>query len=321
MRDSKSTAGIHLQDFDALGVNTFALGAQTAGPPPLDDKYASEVACVFPCRVLTPDTTCTAITPSTASENVHVDEALSNADTLRDNNLVLLLLNGRNEGILMEWFKASGCLHALAHTAASVLGADPASLANGVRLYNSNRSVVTTADELDVDRLAYILVDFQVLVWPGIHVGYTRVLADSSMTLTTRSFSPLVFDGEGRESIGHLAATKPFSANVTDEPLGVLGRHAVHAQHSEMAQVVRYTEHQLFRKHYDYFRRQHLHVMTWHCKDGSVGQNQWCALQSRRGVVFPSVHDKLAWQHNLFRLVLTKAPTFFDDHGLQGWDT
>ncbi|KAF0692856.1 Aste57867_16102 [Aphanomyces stellatus] len=158
----------------------------------LENKYDSDLVRLVPRRVLAPDVSCTT-PPFIVRLHVHVDEA--NADTLRANNHVLLLLNGRNEGALLDW--PAGCLHALAETAATALGADPDFFPNGLRLYNSDGGAIATADELDIERLAYILMDFQMWVWPGIRVGYTRVLADSGMTMTTMSLSPLVYDVEG----------------------------------------------------------------------------------------------------------------------------
>ncbi|CAK4103837.1 unnamed protein product [Aphanomyces euteiches] len=107
------------------------------------------------------------------------------------------MLNGHNDGVVMEWSKNSGdnCLHSLTATAAAALGANPDYFPNGLRLYNSMGHAIATAEELDVERLAYILVDFQLWVWPGIRVGHKRTV--DGVTLTTLSLSPLVYDVEG----------------------------------------------------------------------------------------------------------------------------
>ncbi|CAK4554224.1 unnamed protein product, partial [Aphanomyces euteiches] len=52
---------------------------------------------------------------------------LGQADAFRRDNKVLMMLNGQNDGVVMEWSKHSGdnCLHSLTATAAAALGANP----------------------------------------------------------------------------------------------------------------------------------------------------------------------------------------------------
>ncbi|KAH9147784.1 hypothetical protein AeRB84_008670, partial [Aphanomyces euteiches] len=54
-------------------------------------------------------------------------ESLGQADAFRRDNKVLMMLNGQNDGVVMEWSKHSGdnCLHSLTATAAAALGANP----------------------------------------------------------------------------------------------------------------------------------------------------------------------------------------------------
>ncbi|CAK4828595.1 unnamed protein product [Aphanomyces euteiches] len=125
------------------------------------DKYESVLVQMEPRRLLDSAAECTA--PQTIlEENVNVETALGQADAFRRDNKVLMMLNGQNDGVVMEWSKDSGdnCLHSLTATAAAALGANPDYFPNGLRLYNSMGHAITTAEELDVERLAYILVDF-----------------------------------------------------------------------------------------------------------------------------------------------------------------
>ncbi|KAG9415733.1 hypothetical protein AC1031_000112 [Aphanomyces cochlioides] len=160
---------------------------------PLDDRYDGDLYKITTRKLLTSDVPCTK--PDILGDLTHVDDVLGRADQLRQDGKVFLMLNGQNEGVYAEWTKENGCLHALAETAALVLGSDPDYFANGLRLYNGMGYPITTADELDAERVAYILVDFQIWVWPGIHVGYTRIV--DNVKMTTISLVPLVFDSEG----------------------------------------------------------------------------------------------------------------------------
>ncbi|RHY16576.1 hypothetical protein DYB36_007722, partial [Aphanomyces astaci] len=165
-----------------LGQNT---ALPSSIPPslfdPVGNKYASELVKISTRKLLVPDASCTAA-PTILGDLVHVDAALGHADDLRNENKVFLLLNGQNHGIFLDWSKDSGCLHALATAAATSLGADPDFFPNGLRLYNSMGHPITTAADLDVDRLAYILTDFQIWVWPGVRVGYVRRVDNVTMT-------------------------------------------------------------------------------------------------------------------------------------------
>ncbi|RHY70811.1 hypothetical protein DYB30_007362, partial [Aphanomyces astaci] len=128
-----------------LGQNT---ALPSSIPPslfdPVGNKYASELVKISTRKLLVPDASCTAA-PKVLSDLVHVDAALGHADDLRNENKVFLLLNGQNHGIFLDWSKDSGCLHALAATAATSLGADPDFFPNGLRLYNSMGHPITTA--------------------------------------------------------------------------------------------------------------------------------------------------------------------------------
>ncbi|RQM27317.1 hypothetical protein B5M09_002787 [Aphanomyces astaci] len=189
---------------------------------PLPPKYQSDIVAMTPRTLLFPDASCDP--PSVAYPSGHnygtdsfvsIEYALD--QDLRLSGHVLLLLNGDNHGLLFEWFPSDGgssCLFELAEAAASMLGADSALFPNGLRLYNLDGHPIASAADLDQGgRVAYILTDFQLWVWPGIAVGYSRVV-DSSVTLTTLSLSPLVFDVE------HF-----FQSNEADVIIADGGRH------------------------------------------------------------------------------------------------
>ncbi|RHY84208.1 hypothetical protein DYB28_006661 [Aphanomyces astaci] len=267
-----------------LGQNT---ALPSSIPPslfdPVGNKYASELVKISTRKLLVPDASCTAA-PKVLSDLVHVDAALGHADDLRNENKVFLLLNGQNHGIFLDWSKDSGCLHALAATAATSLGADPDFFPNGLRLYNSMGHPITTAADLDIDRLAYILTDFQIWVWPGVRVGYVRRV--DNVTMTTISLSPLVFDCQGFFNLDEANAiiqhgSDKLMRSPVDSPDAVDGYHADRTSHTaflddsqftrdfrrrsaslarlpspsfvERMQLVRYEAGQFFRQHEDYF--------------------------------------------------------------------
>ncbi|CAK4110924.1 unnamed protein product [Aphanomyces euteiches] len=117
--------------------------------------------------------------------------------TLKDQDRVFLLLNGKDHGLYFPWpFRnlsaPSDCLYALGQAAGQALGVDPDLLANGVRLFNQAGRPITTAQELEsAQRITHVLVDFQTWVWPGIEVGFERQV--NGVIMKTLSLSPLVF--------------------------------------------------------------------------------------------------------------------------------
>ncbi|CAK4101095.1 unnamed protein product, partial [Aphanomyces euteiches] len=249
------------------------------------DKYESVLVQMEPRRLLDSAAECTA--PQTIlEESVHVETALGQADAFRRDNKVLMMLNGQNDGVVMEWSKDSGdnCLHSLTATAAAALGANPDYFPNGLRLYNSMGHAIATAEELDVERLAYILVDFQLWVWPGIRVGHKRTV--DGVTMTTLSLSPLVYDVEGfftaeeaeaiithgkekleRSSLAGYSGdqgetdetrtsfTTFFNDSMFTRQFRVRGANLTRLPSPsfvEQLQLVRYEAGQFFRRHYDY---------------------------------------------------------------------
>ncbi|EQC35767.1 hypothetical protein SDRG_06526 [Saprolegnia diclina VS20] len=250
---------------------------------PVGNKYASDIVHIQTRKLLTPDATCslpTVVTP----EPVHVDVALGHAATLRATGSVFIALNGRDDGVLVQWQPKDGCLYELAVAAATALGSDPDYFPNGLRFYNSMGDPITTAAEVDAERLVYVLVDFQIWVWPGIKVGYTRNI--DGISLKTISLSPLVFDVEAffdakeadaiiAEGMNKLQRSPVDSKDATD------GYHSDRTSYtaflddsaftrdfrrrtaalarlpspalSERLQLVRYEAGQFFRKHEDYF--------------------------------------------------------------------
>ncbi|KAF0692858.1 Aste57867_16104 [Aphanomyces stellatus] len=247
------------------------------------NKYASDIVHITTRKLLSPDSTCVTA-PTIVRENVHVEEAMGHADTLRATNHVLLMLNAHDHGVLVEWSPSAGCLHKLAATAAAALGADADYFPNGLRLYDSMGEPIVTPAQLDRERLAYILIDFHIWVWPGIRVGYTRVV--EGVKMTTVSLSPLVFDCEHFFTLDEANAiiqhgSDKLSRSPVDSTDAVDGYHADRTSHTafledtlftrdfrrrsarlarlpspsfvERMQLVRYEAGQFFRKHEDYF--------------------------------------------------------------------
>ncbi|KAH9148815.1 hypothetical protein AeRB84_007952, partial [Aphanomyces euteiches] len=251
-----------------------------------EDKYESVLVQMEPRRLLDSEAECSA-SQTILEESIHVETALGQADAFRRDNKVLMMLNGQNDGVVMEWSNENGdnCLHSLTATAATALGANPDYFPNGLRLYNSMGHAIATAEELDVERLAYILVDFQLWVWPGIRVGHKRTV--DGVTMTTLSLSPLVYDVEGfftaeeAEAIITHGKEKLERSGVVDYNGGqedadeVRTSFTTHFNDSifarqfrvrgvnltrlpspsfvEQLQLVRYEAGQFFRKHEDYF--------------------------------------------------------------------
>ncbi|KAH9090184.1 hypothetical protein LEN26_018944 [Aphanomyces euteiches] len=286
--------GFYKVKYEGLRLSTFSQRSLFATPLanssiPLEmfdfagNKYASDIVKINTRKLLTPDPSC-AVPKILDTELAHVETALNHANTLRDENKVLLMLNAHNEGLYLEWTKETDCLHTLAETAAAALGADPDYFPNGLRLYNSMGLPITTAEELDVERLAYILIDFQIWVWPGIRVGYTRVV--DNVQMKTISLSPLVFDCEGFFNLDEANAiiehgSNRLSRSPVDSKDAVDGYHSDRTSHTaflddseftrsfrrrtaslarlpspsfaERLQLVRYEAGQFFRKHEDYF--------------------------------------------------------------------
>ncbi|RHZ28347.1 hypothetical protein DYB37_002461 [Aphanomyces astaci] len=255
---------------------------------PAGNKYASDVVSITTRKLLPLDdaASCDGWTPRLIShERAHVDTALLHADTLREENKVMFLLNGQDTGLIYHWSPLdSTCLHALTTAAATSLGADPDFFPNGLRLYNSMGHPITTAADLNIERLAYILTDFQIWVWPGVRVGYVRRV--DNVTMTTISLSPLVFDCHGFFNLDEANAiiqhgSDKLKRSPVDSPDAVDGYHADRTSHTaflddsqftrdfrrrsaslarlpspsfvERMQLVRYEAGQFFRKHEDYF--------------------------------------------------------------------
>ncbi|GLD99395.1 hypothetical protein PINS_up008114 [Pythium insidiosum] len=261
--------------------------------PSLYNKYESELVHITTQKLLTPspvDHVCPAF--EIVGDLTHVEHAMEKgADKLRHENAVFLMLNGENEGVYVaSWQIADGCLRELAQFAAERLGADVDVLRNGVKLMTQMGLPITSAEQLDSDagRIAHVLLDFQIWVWPGIKVGHVFEVEGSKVT--TLSMRPRVFSVEGffdsdeaeeimRQGIDRLERSP------VDSPDAVDGYHADRTSFTaflhdnqftrdfrartakltrlpspsfvERLQLVRYETGQFFRKHEDYFDSKH----------------------------------------------------------------
>ncbi|OQS05205.1 hypothetical protein THRCLA_02623 [Thraustotheca clavata] len=156
-------------------------------------KYASDIVHIDVQQYLEP-LVCTGEIPNVVkTTQVHVKDVMDiPAAERKSKNQVFLLLNGENQGIYVTWDGEEDCMHTLAKTAATALGADQDRLENGVKFMTQYGIPITTAAELEAaGRIAHVLLDFQIWMWPGIEKGY--VYNVDGVTLTTVGMNPKVF--------------------------------------------------------------------------------------------------------------------------------
>ncbi|EQC40743.1 hypothetical protein SDRG_01815 [Saprolegnia diclina VS20] len=301
-------------------------------------------------KLLTPDATCslpTVVTP----EPVHFDVALGHAATLRATGSAFIALNGRDDGVLVEWQPKGG---------------DPEYFPNGLRFYDSMGEPITTAAEVNAERLVYVLVDFQIWVWPGIKVGYTRNI--DGISLKTISLSPLVFDvevffdakeadaiiAEGmnklqRSPVGSKDATDGYHSDRTSYTAFLddsaftrdFRRRTAALAHlpspalSERLQLVRYEAGQFIRKHEDYFDskdflgKKNLAVAdyktrcTWAAAtiESLPAEAGLDPSFQRDGPMPPNTDDTMTWQHSVLQAFLNDpaATDFFTEYADVEW--
>ncbi|KAL3671801.1 hypothetical protein V7S43_003709 [Phytophthora oleae] len=97
----------------------------------------------------------------------HVELVLRQEQQLRDRNQVFFMLNGQNEDVYMPWAHQpsdQACILELAQMAALSLSADPDLLVNGIKLLSVDGLPILTADALDAQRIAHVLLDGQLWV-------------------------------------------------------------------------------------------------------------------------------------------------------------
>ena len=144
------------------------------GLPP---KYHSSLVTLHVQRLLKPE--CLGKEFQVISdEPVSITKIETSVEGLRARNWVFVMLNGQNEGKLLEWHAASSCLFEFAHTAALALHADANWLQNGVKLMSQFGQPIRTSEELDRTRIVHVLLDYQLWVWPGIQIGHQYQLLE-----------------------------------------------------------------------------------------------------------------------------------------------
>ncbi|KAG2525736.1 hypothetical protein BBO99_00001685 [Phytophthora kernoviae] len=255
----------------------------TASNESLVNKYASQLGHIATHALLSTGENCREF--QSASEDLtHVEQVLGQQQTLQAQSQVFLMLNGKNEGLYFPWTDTDTCLLELAETAALQLGAEADLVVNGLRLFSTDGLPILTAEELNAQRIAHVLLQSQIWVWPGIKVGYVREI--EGCTVTTQSLRPKIFTVEGfftqeeadaiiSQGINHLTRSPVDSPEADD------GYHSdrtsftaflndshftrdFRARSSRLArlpspsftermQLVRYETGQFFRKHEDYF--------------------------------------------------------------------
>lgn len=275
------------------GVSTSTESAQPltalSKDDPLVDKYESDVVKIAthpPLAAAAAGWTCADFLP--ADEGLtHMEQVLGQEQQLRAQGRVFLMLNRENDRVYVPWTHlqdGEACLFELAQTAVLHLGADADRVANGLSLFSVDGLPILTANELDRQRVAHVLLDGQLWVWPGIKVGYVREI--EGCTVTTQSLRPKVFTVEGfftqeeadaiiAEGIDHLSRSPVDSVDAED------GYHSDRTSftaflddshftrdfrersariarlpspgYTERLQLVRYETGQFFRKHEDYF--------------------------------------------------------------------
>ncbi|RLN64955.1 hypothetical protein BBJ29_003698 [Phytophthora kernoviae] len=166
----------------------------TASNESLVNKYASQLGHIATHALLSTGENCREF--QSASEDLtHVEQVLDQQQTLQAQSQVFLMLNGENEGLYFPWTDTDTCLLELAETAALQLGAEADLVVNGLRLFSTDGLPILTAEELNAQRIAHVLLQSQIWVWPGIKVGYVREI--EGCTVTTQSLRPKIFTVEG----------------------------------------------------------------------------------------------------------------------------
>lgn len=284
--DSVTGLSRSLSDTNTTAINvTVAEDAFT--DPALQNKYLSDLVHIDTQKLLTPSAQPGANCPIFAVQGdlVHVETVMGRADELKAEKRVFIMLNGQNEGIFVNWdAQTDACLHELATFAAQSLGTDVDILANGVKLMTQDGLALTTAAELDALRIAHVLFDFQIWVWPGIKVGHEFVV--EGCKVKTASMRPKVFTVEGffsQEEADMIIkqGIDRLTRSPVDSPDAVDGYHSDRTSDTaflhdneftrgfrvrtakltrlpspsfvERMQLVRYQKGQFFRKHEDYF--------------------------------------------------------------------
>jgi len=131
-------------------------------------KYESEIVHMIPQVLLTP-MHC-AYEPQVVGDIMYISDVMNTTEVMRENRVVFLLLNGKNEGIHLTWqsdyssdpsYDANSCLYALAYRAALVLGADINWMGNGLRFMTQMGDPITDTKGLDEDagRIVHVLLD------------------------------------------------------------------------------------------------------------------------------------------------------------------
>ncbi|DBA00030.1 TPA: hypothetical protein N0F65_002033 [Lagenidium giganteum] len=267
------------------GANATRPLANVIEPDVFKPKYQSELVHINTQRLLVQSSGCRAF--DVVGDLTHVEEAMNaGADKLRADGQVFLMLNGQNDGLYFSWSLDDGCLFELATKAALALGADVDLLPNGVRLMTQDGRPITTAKQLDdqAGRIAHVLLDGQIWVWPGIKLGH--VFEIEGYTVKTHSMRPKVFTVEAflsQEEANTIMeqGLEHLSRSPVDSPDAVDGYHADRTSDTaflndnaftrefrqrvarltrlpspsfvERLQLVRYKTGQFFRKHEDYF--------------------------------------------------------------------
>jgi hypothetical protein len=238
---------------------------------PLPDKLSDEAE------------SCDAIFSSADGKRFPISEVTANISTLKASNLVFVMGNGQNEGILLPL--VDGCLKSLADAAAKELGAPLLDQNLPKRLFSPLGLAVTTKEGAeDSLRLLHLLLDQEVWLWPGVAVGHEWYVAGSLMR--TLSLSPkviLVHDiitpeecdaaiasGSGRMFASperHADPNNPFvnyrtsqTAMMGGNPVGEEVRkrsqevtRTAAVSHVETTQLLKYEPGQWYKRHTDYF--------------------------------------------------------------------
>lgn len=259
----------------------------------IPDKYASELVQINTRKLLAEPADAASCPPlEVLGDLTHVVDAvdaLQAAQTTDDR--VFLMLNGQDDGVFVRYPRSQhdeaddGCLFPLARLVTQTLGADAHAADNGMRLFSQDGEPVTSSRQLRALRVAHVLLDFQLWVWPGVRVGHKRTI-DGAFNVTTQSLHPKVFTVEGFFSQAEADAIvaeglERLSRSPVDSPDAVDGYHADRTSFTaflddsaftrdlrvrtsrllrlpspgftERMQLVRYETGQFFRQHEDYF--------------------------------------------------------------------
>ncbi|OQR88704.1 hypothetical protein THRCLA_10150 [Thraustotheca clavata] len=220
------------------------------------------------------------------SQKLHIKEALEiKIDDLRAKQLVFVMLNGANEGLLIEGHVND--MYAIARLGALALGANPQWVELGVRIFSMDGIEILNLQQIDLLRRVHILLEFQIWVWPGIEIGHIQnvIVSNKTIQMKTVSLTPKIFtvsnffdqdevdsiltqgtpyldaslvdlngkEGRSPQRTSMTAFLPPSNLTRTFQKRAATFARLPSPSYAERLHLVRYLAGQLYRPHYDTF--------------------------------------------------------------------